>query len=486
MWKVINHQINNQRELKAVRSIHGDDALMMHPDQIFSGRYDDNKTHRSQEQIESDHALVWLHQKSNIEPNEHAEDELTSKKPLFSNYSQTATDPKRYFMNAGVELLRNWALDSFELCSGNIWVYGSIFLVLHNVVLDPALAVSEAAHQNDSDTELKEIDEYYQVKLGFLTIPCHNPPVSVKAFQLTTEDRSLLPWVSNIKYEGTPLATEHVISGQTIAIVRHEYANVYWTMIDMYDVYIQMRFINATLGRVMFFDAHPEGSLYDLWRILFPGSLNLSSVTHKTKFKNLVLGFHRGSSPFLDRKSDIPLMGDFTEFILKRAGVGVKKDRLCSEKSLTVLFILRHDYKSHVRNKNGLIDRKISNEQELLASLNSSFPTWHIKGIQLDTLNIVDQIKEVANSDIMLGMHGAAFAFSFLMRPGSSVIELFPARSGTNWHMEFIATQSGHHYMSWRNGDPRRENKMLKSTKVPPHEIIPLLRSAFSKVCNHI
>ena len=83
----------------------------------------------------------------------------------------------------------------------------------------------------------------------------------------------------------------------------------------------------------------------------------------------------------------------------------------------------------------------------------------------------------------MLGMHGAALAFSFLMKPGSAVIELFPLGSGQNWHMEHIAKQSGQYYISWRNQVKKREDKKTRATEVPPIEILKLLKNSFTLVC---
>ena len=80
-------------------------------------------------------------------------------------------------------------------------------------------------------------------------------------------------------------------------------------------------------------------------------------------------------------------------------------------------------------------------------------------------------------------MHGAAMAFSFLMQPGAAVVELFPTSDSANWHMEFIAKQSGHHYISWKNKDSTKENKTMGTTELPVEPILKLMGIAFEKMC---
>ena len=45
----------------------------------------------------------------------------------------------------------------------------------------------------------------------------------------------------------------------------------------------------------------------------------------------------------------------------------------------------------------------------------------------MDNYSIIDQIKIISETTVLLGVHGAGLAYSFLLRPLSTVIEIFPS-----------------------------------------------------------
>ena len=58
----------------------------------------------------------------------------------------------------------------------------------------------------------------------------------------------------------------------TVALTRSEYANLYHTVSDWYNVFLLTQFFNVTKpARVLFVDAHPAGPLDDAWHELFKG-----------------------------------------------------------------------------------------------------------------------------------------------------------------------------------------------------------------------
>ena len=90
------------------------------------------------------------------------------------------------------------------------------------------------------------------------------------------------------------------------------------------------------------------------------------------------------------------MLNELRLFVFERFAIK-PKTRNCKERSLNLLFILRHDYKSHIRNVDGVIDRKISNEKEILSNLSIALPRWNISAIQLDSYTIDRQIQEVTS-----------------------------------------------------------------------------------------
>lgn len=58
----------------------------------------------------------------------------------------------------------------------------------------------------------------------------------------------------------------------TVAVTRNEYANVYHTVSDWYNVYLLTQFFNVTYAPcVLLIDAHPAGPLDEAWNVLFRG-----------------------------------------------------------------------------------------------------------------------------------------------------------------------------------------------------------------------
>ena len=273
----------------------------------------------------------------------------------------------------------------------------------------------------------------------------------------------------------------------TILITRFDYANVYWNMVDLYDAFLLMQFFNKTSHEtnVVWLDAHPTGPLDPLWHKLFSNVSFLSQLPNLTKTNECVLGLLRGNSPLVKRTSSAPQMEAFRNFVLSSLGVPLIHASTCISNYIHVLFIWRRDYLSNPRNPQQIISRKISNENELLTQAKLKFSSWSIRGIQLDRLPVTQQISIVSQSDILVGMHGAALAFSVFLQPGSGVIELFPAKDmgHGNWHMQYLAKWSQVNYLIWRNKDKSLENRTEKSTYIPSSTMIRLLSEIHSTMC---
>jgi len=63
-----------------------------------------------------------------------------------------------------------------------------------------------------------------------------------------------------------------VVDKFTVALTRSEYANLYHTVSDWYNVFLLTQFFNVTQpAHVLLVDAHPAGPLDDAWNVLFKG-----------------------------------------------------------------------------------------------------------------------------------------------------------------------------------------------------------------------
>lgn len=63
------------------------------------------------------------------------------------------------------------------------------------------------------------------------------------------------------------------VEGFTVALTRDEYANLYHSVSDWYNVFLLTQFFNVSsqLPHVLFVDAHPAGPLDSAWNVLFRG-----------------------------------------------------------------------------------------------------------------------------------------------------------------------------------------------------------------------
>ena len=343
-----------------------------------------------------------------------------------------------------------------------------------------------------------EEDEFFVLEKGFFTLYCHGDVDEVEEKILAAdEDYMLIRWkvafqVSNPLQSLQLGGHQSFQAGHYLAIQRVEFANVYWTIIDLFDIFIttQRLGIQPEKLNIILMDAHPKVSLDPFWTILFQRVIKLTDRIFKESngvvFENLLWRYPRKKCPLLKRHlKSLKYIQPFRSFVLRQFGISGTRLRKCSQQNLNVLFILRRDYINHPRNLAGIIDRKIANEEDVVREMENSFPNANITTAQLDLLPLKTQLELVATADILFGMHGAAHAFSIFMAPGGAVIEMFNHNSNKkNWHMGKVATLSDHSYITWTNTDTRAVNTVTESTTIPAGVPSRLLRMAIDSICS--
>ena len=342
-------------------------------------------------------------------------------------------------------------------------------------------------------------DEFFKLEKGFFTLYCVGNVKDAKERLHSAEKyHALRKWVT--AFEATNPSVSVLLgmkqsfhSGQYLAIERIEYANVYWTIIDLLDIFIttQRLGIEPEKLNIVLMDAHPPSSLDSFWSVLFQrliklGTDDIFKQSNNVMFENLVWRYPRVKCPLLDRSTVTPnLILPFRSFVLKRFAVpSGPRLRDCVQKKLNVLVIFRRDYQNHPRNLKGIIDRKIANEKDVVDEMENGFPNLNITVAQLDSLPLKRQLELVASADIFFGMHGAAHTFPIFMAPGGAVIEMFNFQSN-NWHMKRISTLSGHFHITWINRDVKAYNQTTRSTTIPAGIPSRLLRNAIEHICPH-
>ncbi len=297
-------------------------------------------------------------------------------------------------------------------------------------------------------------------------------------------------WYRTIRYSRVPQFNTYlysltyepaVVSNFTIALVRYEYHNVYWTVVDLYNIFLTATFLGKTVTEtnVLLVDEHPKGNLDDLMTTVFH-TQQLHKLSKVSLFRDMVWAPSRHHNPMLSQRRSIPLAGEFRQAVLSQFNLPVSHTRNCS--SLNILVIWRRDYTANPRQST--VSRKIKNENNLLAALTKEFLSRaRITDVQLDLLPIKEQLKLISTSDVVLGMHGAAFGFSIFMPPGGAALELFPYYAIPNWHMEYLARWANVTYMKWINNDKLLEDKKNGYTTLPIDKVISFIKDAIFSIC---
>ena len=359
---------------------------------------------------------------------------------------------------------------------------------------------SKLGRANVLETNLEQPaaeDEFFNLEKGFFTLYCEGNVNEAKEKLHSAEAYyALSKWITAFEVTNPSLSVllgmqQSFQTGQYLAIQRFEYANVYWTIIDLLDIFIttQQMGIEPEKLNIVLMDAHPPSSLDPFWDVLFHRLIKLGTddVFKHSKnvvFENLVWRYPRVNCPLLDRNPVTPnLIQPFRSFVLKRFGIpSGPRSRDCGQKKFNVLVTFRRDYQNHPRNLEGIIDRKIANEKDVVNEMENGFPNLNITTAQLDLLPLKRQLELVASADIFFGMHGAAHAFPIFMARGGAVIEMFNFESN-NWHMKRISTLSGHFHITWTIKDYKLYDRITKSTKIPAGVPSRLLKSAIEVIC---
>jgi len=280
-----------------------------------------------------------------------------------------------------------------------------------------------------------------------------------------------------------PAAEDAAVEPLVLLVRRYEYVNLYHTLTDWFNAMDAIQFAVAALGlgfptgpvQVVFLDAHPAGSLDDVWTALFGkrplylaeaidrGLRTTNAVFVSPGYRSPITSAMQAGQMGETRSLSVQL---FAEWMLLRhnlsllsdveahrvAAAAVRLERglqapsalaflnalgegggadVLPRRWITVVF--RGDYKPHPRSA-GRTSRKIANEQKLLTAIDAALATsaqlpgepWAVRGVHLESLSMREQLALFRSTTIMVSVHGAALSLVITMRPGTLLVELQP------------------------------------------------------------
>jgi len=392
-------------------------------------------------------------------------------------------------------VFQQWKQTKQTTCRNRLELYGNEFARLTHVIIDRnyCRASARGGEQVDKVIDQPENAEYYQQLSDCFQMKCDVDLKSPRAspfYKFRSNNNYLNTWLTSMKtrdVDESPQSLNHVENRFTIAITRHEYANLYHTLTDWYNAFIVMKFFNKTPNEtdILFVDAHPKGHLDDAWKQLFRRVYFLSELPIRTFFSDLVWGIQGYNSLIKDNHSgpSPPFMEEFRTFFLEEMQVE-RRNRTLNCSSMVVTFVWRRDYVAHPRNPSGVIQRKIENEEEILASVRRSHPDFVVRGVQIDTLPMKDQLQTIADTDVLIGMHGAGLAHVAFVPSHGALVELFPSYyQGVNRHLSDLARWREMVYYDW-HGNNRHNELAGYRTRIPVSVVNWLIDMVASKICH--
>jgi glycoprotein 2-beta-D-xylosyltransferase len=404
------------------------------------------------------------------------------KKPAVQakpNWRQTLPD----------RILDHWRRTVTEHCQGNFQGHANEFVLLKDVIVDPSFSVGKKGGENIADViQQKENEEYYKVRPGFFQLKCDTADSHRKqsiSYRFTSKNH-MNSWITSIKLVKELNKSADLEKEFTLAIQRYEYANLYHSMTDFYNTFLMMRFFNRTPSntKILIIDGHPNGLLDSIWSVLFDDVQRAGHMKRPTRFKELVWAMQSYNSPMVRHRSPgLPLVEDFSQFFLTRYNIISQHTLHCDQ--FNVLFVWRRDYVSHPRNPKGKITRKIKNEVELIDTIKSKYPNFTVRGVQIDLFDMKKQLKLIASTDVLIGMHGAGLSHTLFLPKHAGLIEFYPTYwSIGNIHFRAMAKWRNLHYMNWVNRD--RSNEGPKGyTRIPPNILLSYFRLMVERMCKH-
>lgn len=252
-----------------------------------------------------------------------------------------------------------WQQNLLQVCDGKMELYSRQFARLQNVIVDRKFC-SARAHGGEEISNVllqDENAEYYEKIQHCFQLECSDAK-NLIGYRFTGIN-FLNSWLINLKTAGVQTDDVTVEPGFSIAFMRREYANLYHTVNDWYNIFLLMVFFDKQPQEtnIVLVDAHPKGKLDSVWPILFNSSRMLSELNPRTMFTTMVWGMQGYNSvlkePFLFSEASHLLLEEFRTFFLDRFQLNAQRQLNCS--SVSVLFIWRHDYLAHPRNPLGLV-----------------------------------------------------------------------------------------------------------------------------------
>lgn len=383
---------------------------------------------------------------------------------IYPNFLHSVYKEHRRYFSSDYNLLA-LRTNQYSLCDGNFVGYAYQFAVLKHVTIQP--------HSEN------------------FFLPCRNLNGFKYKFDSGKEGTHLNRWFSSLQnYTSTKNAKKlkslNTFSNVMVAVKRYEYANLYHTMTDWYNVFLVTKILDLSPKDVdiLLFDNFPRGHMDQTWEKLFGNIIKLYNTTKPVEVNTLIWNILGYESPLnYHGLLEVPYIESFRSFFLGQYSVNGKRLLKCESPSIN--FLWRRDYVAHAGNKRGLVSRKVANEKELVEALKKHYPNANIDEYNFEKHTFEEQLDIISRTDILISMHGAGLSHILFLPSHAGVVELFPLYwrkfPGMN-HFEAFARWRHLKYSSWQNMNPNNEVAECL-TNIPPTVILQHVDKVLHQIC---
>ena len=245
---------------------------------------------------------------------------------------------------------------------------------------------------------------------------------------------------------------EQTITGTTLFFERIEYANLWHTMNDWFNVHWTLETIgNPHQVTIVWLDGHARGHLDDAWGEIFSARTRyVSEFSGHVCFEKTV--WVPKNTPVWN--TDMPsgrcgIMDRFVQRVFSAYGISA---------SLTEDVVIdRKDYRAHPRHKPD------SKNDRIIEHLDKMFPSSKV--VQLETMTFKEQVQLIANAKSLRGVHGAGLTHLIWLPDGAEIVEWVAPSHASVKLFEHIATwRPNIHYYSSKM--PRLQTPLVEKHRL--------------------
>lgn len=209
---------------------------------------------------------------------------------------------------------------------------------------------------------------------------------------------------------------------------------------------------DALNTQVVILDDAPDGPYIDLWHLFAQKpTLRLAELPSGADVGHVIIPLAGGSNPIwqgdwepydCDRSE---LLETFSRRVLAHLNISDHRTHPGGspqpDADMIVAFIERRG------------TRKLLDMDQHIAALRSAYTHTEIRVLNMESLPLADQVQNVRDCDVLVGVHGAGLAHAMWLRKHSVVVEILPGALGHGYFSTHGARAPGGGGSDWQNGD---------------------------------